>query len=90
MPRATNYLQKLKTRVNKRIKTREQALADTLYEFFGRKLEFKVIMGIIRNKGYQAVREIFGEVKQAKAKNPVALFLWFVKREKVEWKNGTK
>lgn len=71
-----------------RVYTKEQELADTIYFYFKKQVKFAAIMSFIKRKGYQAIYEIWNEVKHSKAKNAVALFLWKVKNERVIYKNG--
>lgn len=53
-------------------------LAGEIYEFFGKRLKFPVIMGIISRNGVQCVRECFEETK--KDKPVVELFMWRIKK----------
>lgn len=73
-----------------RIHTKEQELADTIFFYFKKQIKFAAIMSFIKTKGYQAIYEIWNDVKHSKPKNEVALFLWKVKNEKVIYKNGGK
>lgn len=84
-----DYLEKLKERqaLKKKLVSKEHVLADEIYEFFDKKLGFGTIMGIIRNKGFQAVYEIFQETKKSKWDHTrkLPLFLSLVKKEKIKW-----
>ncbi|MFH1347000.1 MAG: hypothetical protein ABIH10_01995 [Spirochaetota bacterium] len=71
-----------------RVYTKEQELADTIFFYFKKEIKFPTIMSFIKRKGYQAIYEIWNDVKHSKPKNEVALFLWKVKNEKVIYKNG--
>ena len=71
-----------------RVYTKEQELADTIFFYFKKKIKFAAIMSFIKRKGYQAIYQIWNEVKHSKVKNTVALFLWKVKNERVIYKNG--
>jgi len=73
-----------------RIHTKEQELADTIFFYFKKQIKFAAIMSFIKTKGYQAIYEIWNDVRQSKPKNEVALFLWKIKNEKVIYKNGGK
>ena len=71
-----------------KIHTKEQELADTIFFHFKKQIKFPAIMNFIKTKGYQAIYEIWNEVRQSKPKNEVALFLWKVKKERIIYKNG--
>lgn len=89
-PGKEEYIKKMCARANnKRITTREQTLADEIYKFFGKKLPFGTIMGIIRNKGYLATYENFQETKKSKWEHTkkLPLFLSLVRKQKIEWKS---
>ncbi len=70
-----------------RVYTKEQELADTIFFYFGKQIKFAAIMSFIKRKGYQAIYQIWNEVRQSKPKNETALFLWKVKNERVIYKN---
>lgn len=74
---------KLKTQKKKG--TREQDLADQIFKYFNRRINFSRLMKIIQRCGYKAVWEIWSEVKQSNCNSPVGLFLWKCKNEKIEW-----
>ena len=78
------YLEKFKHPKN-RVHTPEQALAETIWLSFGKKLPFARIMRMIKLKGHQAIYECFNEVKHSDAKDRLALFLCKSKNEKVIW-----
>ena len=71
-----------------RVYTKEQELADTIFFYFKKQIKFAAIMSFIKRKGYQAIYQIWNEVKHSKAKNDAALFLWKVKNERIIYKNG--
>lgn len=73
-----------------RIFTKEQELADRIFFYFGKEITFPTIMRFIKTKGYQAIYEIWNEVKHSKPKNKLSLFLWKVKNERIVYckKNG--
>ncbi|MBN2197837.1 hypothetical protein JW698_01405 [Candidatus Wolfebacteria bacterium] len=66
--------------------TKEQDLADEIFFYFNKEIEFATIMSFIKRKGYQAVYNIWNEVKHSKAKNEIALFFWKIKNEKIIYK----
>jgi len=70
-----------------RVYTKEQELADTIFFYFKKQIKFAAIMNFIKRKGYQAIYEIWNEVKQSKPKNEASLFLWRVKNERVIYKD---
>lgn len=70
-----------------RVYTKDQELADTIYFYFKKQIGFPTLMSFIKNKGYQAIYQIWNEVKHSKPKNEVALFLWKVKNERIIFKN---
>lgn len=81
-----NYLEILKARIKKRTPLhREQALAEEIWLFLLKEVPFPAILQMIREKGYQAVYEIFNDVRKADFPNKPALFLSLVKKEKVLW-----
>ena len=74
----------MKDQVKKnKIFTKNQELADQIYLYFEKRLKFPRIMAIIKQKGYQAIYEIFNEVKHSDAENKISLFIWKVKKEKI-------
>ena len=70
-----------------RVYTKEQELADTIFFYFKKQIKFAAIMSLIKRKGYQAIYEIWNDVRQSKPKNEAALFLWKVKKEHIIYKN---
>ena len=69
-----NYTQKLKIqKANPKLE-----LAKEIYEFFGRRIAFPALMGIISRNGVQCVRECFEETK--KDVPVVELFMWRIKK----------
>jgi len=82
-------MESIKIKLKKpRVYTKEQELADTIYFYFKKQIKFAAIMSFIKRKGYQAIYEIWNEVKHSKPKNELALFLWKVKNESIIYKNG--
>lgn len=77
-----NYRQKFKK--EKKI-TKDQYLADEIWRYFEKRLQFPRIMIIIKKIGWQGVYEIFQEIKKSDAQNRLSLFIWKVKNEKVIW-----
>ncbi len=73
-----------------RVYTKEQELADTIFFYFKKEIKFPTIMSFIKGKGYQAIYEIWNEIKHSKPKNEVALFLWKIKNERIIYKNAGK
>ncbi len=71
-----------------RVYTKEQDLADTIFFYFKKQIKFAAIMNFIKTKGYQAIYQIWNEVRQSKPKNEVALFLWKVQKERIIYKDG--
>ena len=78
----------LKNRNSKksRINSREQELATEIYEFFKKELPYPRIMKAIRENGFQCIFEIFSEVKRPLVKNPLALFIWLVNKNRTIFK----
>lgn len=62
-------------------------VADQVYVYFGKKLAFPRIMSMVKTHGRQFVLQTLLELKSSNSKNPVALFLWKVKQNKIEWQN---
>lgn len=71
-----------------RIFTKEQELADRIFFYFEKEIKFPTIMRFIKTKGYQAIYEIWNEVRHSKPKNKLSLFLWKVKNERIIYKKG--
>ena len=61
-------------------------VADQIYQGFHKELPFPRIMKIIKTHGRQFAYETWNEIRQGEAKNPVALFLWKVGKNKIEFK----
>ena len=66
-----------------RIFTREQQLSETIWKYFAKRLAFPRIMKMIKDKGFQGVYEAWNEVKQSGSKDPLALFIWKVGKQKI-------
>ena len=77
----TNYLNKFK-KEEKKI-SREQYLADEIYKFFDKKAHFGMLMKFIKLKGWQAIYEIFNEIKKADANDKLKLFMWKIGQERI-------
>ena len=77
------YLEKFKK--PRKVYTQEQALAEQVWLYFGKKLPFPRIMRIIKLKGQQAIYECFNEVKNSDAKDRLALFIYKAKEHKIIW-----
>lgn len=60
-------------------------IADQCFNYFGKKLAFPRIMSLIKLHGRQFVFQTLQEVQHSNPKNPVALFLWKMKQNKVQW-----
>ena len=67
-------------KVNTKIFTKEQSLAEEIWLHLGKELPFPRIMRIIKVNDYQKVYEVFQELKKSPPKNPVALFIWKFKK----------
>lgn len=65
--------------------TKEQALAEEIFNHFGKKIRYPMLMGIIKTQGEQAVRELFNETIKGEAKNPLALFMWKIGKNKTRF-----
>lgn len=63
----------------------DNVLADQIYFHFGKQLAFPRIMKIIKEHGRKATYEIWNEVAKGDSKNPIALFLWKIKQNKITW-----
>lgn len=61
----------------------DHVVADQIYNGFGKKLAFPRIMSIIKSHGRQFAYQTWSEISKGDAKNPVALFLWKVKNNKI-------
>ena len=78
-----NYLKKFKIgNPNK-----DHFIADQIYQGLNHKLPFARIMYIIKTHGSQFAYQTWNEIRQqSQVKNPVALFLWKVGKNKIELK----
>lgn len=71
-----SYFLKKSAAEKKRCFTKEQVLADEIWNYFGKKLPFARIMKIIKTNGHQKVYESWNEVRQSDFQNPLSLFIW--------------
>lgn len=78
------YMDRFKV-TTRRPATKEQLLADDIWNYFYKKLPFPRIMRMIKEKGDQAIYEVWNEVKQSDCKDPLALFIWKTKKNKTIW-----
>jgi hypothetical protein len=60
-------------------------IADQIYQGLGKGLPFPRIMAIIKSHGRQFAYETWNEIRQQNVRNPVALFLWKVKNNKIKF-----
>lgn len=74
----------------KRKITKEQELANQVYEFFNRRISYPRIMVIIKMTGYQSTYIRFNEVVKGNARNRLALFLWLSNQERATFKELNK
>lgn len=65
-----------------RIFTPEQDLADQIYSWSGKKLNFAMVMKFIKTRGRQRIYDIYNSIRQADCDDPVALFMWRYKNDK--------
>jgi len=72
--------------VKSRIFTKEQALAEQVWLYFGKRIQFSRIMKMIKDKGHQFIYEVFNEVKNSRADDHLALFVHLVGKQTIEWK----
>ena len=73
-----------------RIFTKEQDLANQIYDYFNKELKFGFIMNKIKTKGYQFIYEIWNEVKQSNPKKAISLFMWKIGNTKINFKDEIK
>ena len=76
------YLQKFKVGNP----NQDHFIADQVFQGFKRKLSFGRIMQIIKTHGNQFVYNTWNDIRQQNCRNPIALFLWKVKQNKIDWK----
>jgi len=69
--------------VNKRIKNKEDALVDDIYNHFNKKVSFPLLRKFVKENGFQCIFEIFKETKD----KGVGLFIWSVNKNRTKWKN---
>lgn len=83
-----------KEKIIRRLKTKksnkELVLADEIYRYFDKKLPFPRIMRMIKEKGWQAIYEVFNELRKTDARNKLSLFIWIVKNIKIKWDDKDK
>ena len=65
--------------------SKEKSLADEIFEGFGRRINYGVIMKLIKEKGWQFVQETFTQTKRAEAENQAGLFLSIVGQQRILW-----
>mgnify|MGYP001615474754 CR=1 FL=1 len=65
--------------------TREQDLAAQIYEHFYKKISFPMLMRTIKTKGHQFVYEIWNDVRQSNARDPIKLFMWMIGKTQVRF-----
>ena len=65
--------------------SKEKSLADEIFEGFGRRINYVVIMKLIKEKGWQFVQETFTQTKGVEAENQAGLFLSVVGKQKILW-----
>lgn len=71
-----DYLAKLTKKTKTKIFTRDQALAEEIWNWAGKRIPFGQLMSVITRKGNQKVSEIWSGVKQDKVDDPISIFLW--------------
>ena len=76
------YQQKLKVQKT----TEQQSLATEIYEAFGKKISYPLLMKIIKDKGVQFTREIFIETQKSDFAHKKELFLKQTLNQKIIWK----
>lgn len=65
-----------------RVHNPDQDLADQIYSWSGKKLNFAMLMKFIKLKGRQRIYDIYNDVRQSDCDDPVALFMWRYKNDK--------
>ena len=83
------YIETIKSRSSKNTRTpsdNAHFVANEIYEYFGKRLAYPRIIGIVSRKGSQATLEILNEVKKAKCRDKIALFVWKCSQMRVYWK----
>lgn len=63
---------------------KNKELAKEIWEAFGKRLSFPVIMKLIKTKGYNFVWETFTKLKK-EGNLSVPLFVWTCGKEKIRW-----
>lgn len=64
--------------------TKEQVLADEIWNYYGKKIKFSALMSIIKSYGDQWVYECYNDLRQ-QGNYALPLFLWKIKQAKVQW-----
>lgn len=66
----------------------DQIVADQVYQGLHKKLHFGRIMHIIKTHGRDFVYRTWNEIRQGDCKDPLALFLYKVKNNKITWQQN--
>lgn len=77
-----SYLKKFKVGGNP---NQDHFVADQVFKFFRQKLAFPLIMRMIKIHGRQFVFQTLQEIQHSNPKNPVALFMWKMKQNKIQF-----
>lgn len=84
-------LEQYRSKIKKpKVFSREMDLADQIYEYFKKELEFPLLMKLIKTKGYQFIYECFNETRQSNFPHKLELFLSTVGKTKIRWLNEKK
>jgi len=68
-------------------KSSEYLLAEEIWKYFAKELNFGMIMKLIKNKGKLGVIQAFEEVKKSDSDNQIGLFLYKLKQQKILYEN---
>ena len=71
-------------------KSPEYLLAEEIWKYFGKQLNFGMIMKLIKTKGKLGVIQAFEEIKKADSDNLIGLFLYKLKQQKIIYENETR
>ena len=64
-------------------KSSDYLLAEEVWKYFAKQLNFGMIMKLIKNKGKLGVIQAFEEIKKADSNNKIGLFLYKLKQQKI-------
>ena len=74
---------------NKNIHSKLHLLVDDISAFFNEGKKFGMYLGIVKRIGFDRAVQIFGEIKESKAKDPKKLFMWLSRKTQINTNKNT-